>query len=58
MPAVTKGKVLVTGANGYIALWVVKALLDQGYAVTVISDKWASLEDRITSQIAGALYAS
>lgn len=33
MPAVTKGKVLVTGANGYIALWVVKALLDQGYSV-------------------------
>ncbi|EKM56842.1 uncharacterized protein PHACADRAFT_254183 [Phanerochaete carnosa HHB-10118-sp] len=33
MPAVTKGKVLVTGANGYIAVWVVKNLLDQGYSV-------------------------
>lgn len=32
------------------------ALLDAGYAVTVISDRWASPEDRITSQIAGALY--
>ena len=26
-------KVLVTGANGYIAIWVVKILLEQGYAV-------------------------
>ena len=26
-------KVLVTGANGYIAIWVVKTLLDQGYSV-------------------------
>lgn len=32
------------------------ALLDAGYSVTIISEKWASLEDRITSQIAGALY--
>lgn len=31
------------------------ALLDAGYSVTVVSDRWASLEDRITSQIAGAL---
>ena len=33
MPAVTSGKVLVTGANGYIAVWVVKSFLDQGFAV-------------------------
>ncbi|KAL6299277.1 NAD-P-binding protein [Sparassis latifolia] len=35
MPAVTPGtgKVLVTGANGYIAIWVVRTLLEQGYAV-------------------------
>ncbi|GJE86730.1 aldehyde reductase [Phanerochaete sordida] len=33
MPAVAQGKVLVTGANGYIAVWVVKTLLDQGYSV-------------------------
>ncbi len=33
MPAVNSGKVLVTGANGYIAVWVVKAFLDQGFAV-------------------------
>lgn len=31
------------------------ALLDAGYSVTVASDRWASLENRITSQIAGAL---
>ncbi len=33
MPAVNSGKVLITGANGYIAVWVVKAFLDQGFAV-------------------------
>lgn len=26
-------KVLVTGANGYIAVWVVRLLLEQGYTV-------------------------
>src|ERR1700744_5591733 len=33
MPAVSKGKVLVSGASGYIAAWVVKRLLEEGYAV-------------------------
>ena len=34
MPTVQPGsKVLVSGANGYIAIWVVRALLEQGYAV-------------------------
>ncbi|KAH9838568.1 NAD(P)-binding protein [Rhodofomes roseus] len=33
MVAVQQGKVLVTGANGFIAMWVVKQLLDQGYVV-------------------------
>ncbi|KDR70009.1 hypothetical protein GALMADRAFT_255361 [Galerina marginata CBS 339.88] len=36
MPVVESGagkRVLVTGANGYIALWVVRTLLEQGYAV-------------------------
>lgn len=33
MPAVSTGKVLVTGANGYIAVWVVRRLLEQGYSV-------------------------
>jgi nucleoside-diphosphate-sugar epimerase len=34
MPSVkAPAKVLVTGASGFIAAWVVKDLLDQGYAV-------------------------
>ena len=34
MPAVTApSKVLVSGANGYIAVWVVRTLLEQGYSV-------------------------
>ncbi|KAI0691865.1 NAD-P-binding protein [Cytidiella melzeri] len=33
MPAVQGGKVLVTGANGFVAVWLVKKLLDKGYAV-------------------------
>ncbi|CCM04248.1 uncharacterized protein FIBRA_06415 [Fibroporia radiculosa] len=33
MPTVSSGRVLVTGANGYIAIWVVRRLLEQGYTV-------------------------
>ncbi|KAI1798372.1 NAD(P)-binding protein [Ganoderma leucocontextum] len=33
MPAIDSGKVLVTGASGYIAGWVLKALLDRGFSV-------------------------
>lgn len=33
MPAITSGKILVTGANGYIAVWVVQNLLEQGFSV-------------------------
>ena len=33
MPAVTSGKILVTGANGYIAGWVMQSALEQGFAV-------------------------
>lgn len=33
MPAVNKGRVLVTGCNGYIAVWVVKSLLEEGFSV-------------------------
>ena len=44
MVAVQQGKVLVTGANGFIAMWVVKCLLDRGYSVrgTVRSDRKAT----------------
>ena len=43
MVAVQQGKVLVTGANGLIAMWVVKCLLDRGYSVrgTVRSERKA-----------------
>jgi uncharacterized protein YbjT (DUF2867 family) len=34
MPAIPQGsKVLVSGANGYIAMWVVRILLERGYSV-------------------------
>ena len=34
MPAIAPAsKVLVSGANGYIATWVVRKLLEHGYAV-------------------------
>jgi len=33
MPSITSGKVLVTGANGFIAIWVVQTLLQKGYSV-------------------------
>ena len=33
MPAISTGKVLVTGANGYIAAWVVQDLLEHGFSV-------------------------
>ena len=33
MPTVTSGRVLVTGANGYLAAWAVRTLLQQGYSV-------------------------
>ncbi|KAI0926024.1 hypothetical protein AcW1_008303 [Taiwanofungus camphoratus] len=44
MVAVISGRVLVTGANGYIAIWVVRSLLEQGYAVrgTVRSESKAA----------------
>lgn len=34
MPAISApAKVLVSGANGYIAVWVVQTLLEKGYSV-------------------------
>ena len=34
MPSVDKGsKVLVSGANGYVAMWVVRTLLEKGFTV-------------------------
>ncbi|KAK6995939.1 D-lactaldehyde dehydrogenase [Favolaschia claudopus] len=33
MPIATTGKVLVSGANGFLAVWVVRAFLENGYSV-------------------------
>ncbi|KAF9816374.1 hypothetical protein IEO21_04127 [Rhodonia placenta] len=57
MPATTSGKVLVSGANGYVASWVVRTLLESGFSVraTVRSESkgvhlrklFASYSDRL-----------
>ncbi|KAL4249980.1 hypothetical protein AB1N83_013864, partial [Pleurotus pulmonarius] len=52
-PPVKRVLVVGGGVTGLTTTW---ALLDAGYDVTVVSEKWASLSDRITSQIAGALW--
>ena len=47
MPAVLSGRVLVTGATGFIAAWIIQQLLEDGYHVrgTVRSEaKGASLQ--------------
>ncbi|KAF9064340.1 hypothetical protein BDP27DRAFT_166490 [Rhodocollybia butyracea] len=43
MTIVPSGKILVTGANGYLAAWVVRRFLEKGYSVrgTVRSEKKA-----------------
>ena len=43
------------GVTGLVSSWV---LLDRGYHVTILSSAWASDEQRLTSQIAGALYVA
>ena len=58
MPAITSGKVLVTGANGYVAMWVVEHLLKEGFSVraTVRSeDKGLHLKQRWGSQYGNKL---
>ncbi|KAI0746587.1 NAD(P)-binding protein [Daedaleopsis nitida] len=44
MPAIKSGRVLVTGANGFLAAWVVKELLEHGFSVrgTVRSESKAA----------------
>lgn len=46
MPVVNSGKVLVTGANGFVAMWIIDSLLKQGYAVRAVvrsADKGAHI---------------
>lgn len=53
MPTISKGdKVLVTGVNGYIAMWTARIFLERGYTVrgTVRSDAKAKfVKDYFTS---------
>jgi nucleoside-diphosphate-sugar epimerase len=56
MPAVNPGsKVLVSGANGYIAAWVVRVLLDRGFSVrgTVRSESKAAYLRQMFSSYGG-----
>ncbi|KAI0777493.1 NAD-P-binding protein [Trametes elegans] len=41
MPAITSGRVLVTGANGFVAVWILKYLLERSFSVrgTVRSER-------------------
>jgi len=56
-PTATSPTILIVGGGvtGLINAWV---LLDRGYHVTVVAQRWASFTDeqRLTSQIAGALW--
>lgn len=53
MPVIAPGsKILVSGANGFIAVWLIRSLLEQGYSVrgTVRSmEKSAFLVDMFKS---------
>ncbi|KAF5365802.1 hypothetical protein D9757_012664 [Collybiopsis confluens] len=55
-PATPKNErilVIGGGVSGMTSAW---ALIDQGYDVTIVSERWADRKNRITSQIAGALW--
>jgi len=53
MPTIAKGsKVLVSGANGYVAMWVARILLERGYSVRGTArsaDKGKSMADYFAS---------
>ncbi|KAJ7779763.1 nucleotide-binding domain-containing protein [Mycena metata] len=54
-PTTTSPHVLIIGGGvtGLTTAWV---LLDRGYRVTVVSSRWVNTDNRLTSQIAGALW--
>lgn len=56
MPTINKGdKVLVSGANGYLAMWVVRTFLERGYAVRgTVRD--AAKAKHVTTYFAGLGY--
>lgn len=33
MPAISTGTVLITGLNGFVGMWMARALLEHGYSV-------------------------
>ncbi|KAJ7436322.1 D-lactaldehyde dehydrogenase [Mycena latifolia] len=52
MPAISSGKVLVSGASGFVATWVVRSLLEEGFAVrgaVRTESKGTHLQDMFTS---------
>lgn len=49
MPAVTSGKILVTGGSGYIGAWIVKLLVERNYSV-VVAGRNQSQVDFITNR--------
>lgn len=54
-PTAASPRVLIIGA-GVTGLTTAWTLLDRGYHVTIISREWASCNERLTSQVAGALW--
>ncbi|KAK1140554.1 hypothetical protein N8T08_010300 [Aspergillus melleus] len=54
-PTPSSPRVLIIGA-GVTGLTTAWTLLDRGYHVTIISREWANCNERLTSQVAGALW--
>ncbi|PLB52650.1 FAD dependent oxidoreductase family protein [Aspergillus steynii IBT 23096] len=54
-PTPSSPRVLIIGA-GVTGLTTAWTLLDRGYHVTIISREWANCNQRLTSQVAGALW--
>ncbi|KAL1411459.1 hypothetical protein Q8F55_002415 [Vanrija albida] len=59
MPAITSGRVLVTGGSGFLALYVIRALLERGFSVryTVRSESKAAFVDALFKEHAARLEA-
>ncbi|KAI6080103.1 hypothetical protein F4821DRAFT_94352 [Hypoxylon rubiginosum] len=57
-PAASKayGQISARIGNWWRRHWSDIVLLDRGYHITILSSAWTSYEQRLTSQIAGALW--